>query len=305
MKKKSITDVVIELTEKQLLHIEHGEAATPQALEVSTSEIQGWEKIPYYRGVWYAVQEAQDYYGDYDLLVEFNEIGKYKKHLQAAALAFEGFSYHDIETYLDLTSNTLLAWDAWNLDGDNNTEEDEHEEKEAMVFTRVLEAIERTDPHTVSKMEQEQREKDKKAEENKKKMKSNQTSAIDLLASGKSVSEVAAEIGVTRQTIYNWQAKDGEFQDEFGQKLAELKQAQSQRTAEIVEKAFAAIESLLDSEDEKVRLKAATEVLKGLRWNVTTELDAVLIGAKSSRQSIDDLKPTSAPTAPLDKFLKF
>ena len=305
MTKKKITDVVIELTEKQLLHIEFGEAATPQALEVSTSEMQGWEKIPYYRGVWYAVQEAQYYYGDYDLLVEFNEIGKYKIHLQAAALAFEGFSYHDIETYLDLTPNTLLAWDAWNLDGDKDTEEDEHKKKEAMVFTRVLEAIERTDPRTVSKMEREQREKNQKAEENKKTLKSSQTSAIDLLASGKSVSDVAVEIGVTRQTIHNWQAKDRDFQDELGHKLAELKQSQSQRTAEIVEKAFAAIESLLDSEDEKVKLKAATEVLKGLRWNATTELDAVLIAAKTSRESIDDLKPASAPSDPLEKILKF
>ena len=218
MKKKSITDVVIELTEKQLLHIEYGEAATPQALEVSTSEIKSWEKIPYFRGVWYAVQEPQGYYSESITLIKFREIDKYKKHLQAAALAFEGFSYQDIETYLDLPPNTLLAWDTRNLDWDGESKEDKRKEKERILYKRVLKAIELTDPLTVSKMEQEQQEKDEKADENRKKLKSNQTSAIDLLASGKSVSDVAAEIGVTRQTIYNWQAKDGDFQDEFGQK---------------------------------------------------------------------------------------
>ena len=74
MKKKSITDVVIQLTEKQLLHIEYGEAATPQALEVSTSEIKNWEKIPYFRGVWYAVQEPQGYYSESITLIKFREI---------------------------------------------------------------------------------------------------------------------------------------------------------------------------------------------------------------------------------------
>ena len=305
MAKKNITDVVIELTEKQLLHIQYGESATPQALEVSSSQIKSWEKIPYFRGVWYAVQDSQDYYGEYDLLIEFREIGKYEKQLQAAALAYEGFSYHDIESYLHLPPNTLLVWEAWDPDRDWQTEEDDDKEKEAMVFARVREAIERTDPRIDSKIKQEQQEKDQKAEENKKQLKSKQTSAIDLLTSGKNVSEVAAEVGVTRQTIYNWQAKDEEFQDEFGQRLAELKQSQSQRTAEIVEKAFAAIESLLDSEDEKVRLKAATEVLKGLRWNATTELDAVLIGAQTSLETIHELKSPNRRTRPLDKFPKY
>ena len=250
-------------------------------------------------------QDSQDYYGEYDLLIEFREIGTQKKQLQAATLAYEGFSYHDIETYLDLPPNTLLVWEAWDPDRDWQTEEDDDKEKEAMVFTRVREAIERTDPRIDSKIKQEQHEKDQKAEENTKQLKSKQTSAIDLLASGKSVSEVAAEVGVTRQTIYNWQAKDEEFQDEFGQKLAELKQAQSQRTAEIVEKAFAAIESLLDSEDEKVRLKAATEVLKGLRWNATTDLDAVLIGAQTSLETIHELKSPNRRTRPIDRFPKY
>ena len=290
MKNKKITDVVINLTEKQLLHIEYGEVATPQALEVTDSEIKGWEKIPYFRGVWYAVQEPQGYYGKDYALIKFRDIDKYKKHLQAAALAFEGFSYKDIETHLDLPRNSLLTWEAWNLDEDWETKEDVRKEKEALVFRRVLNAIKRTDPRAVSKNAQEQKAREHKALATKNELKSKQTSAIDLLAAGKSVSEVAAEIGVSRQTIYNWQAKDGDFQDEFAQKLAELKRAQSKRTAEIVEKAFATIEALLDSEDEKVKLKAATEVLKGLRWNATTELDAVLIGAQTSLQSIDNLK---------------
>ena len=295
MTKKHITDVVIELTEKQLLYIEYGEAATPQALGVSTSTIKSWEKIPYFRGVWYAVHENQGIYGEDNPLIQFHEIEDYKKQLQAAALAFEGFSFQEIETHLNLGANTLLNWEAGKLGKDRKTSAGERKQQEAAVFKQVLTEIELTDPSAVSKMEQEQQEKDQKTEANRTKLKSKQSSAIDLLASGKTVSQVAAEIGVTRQTIYNWQAKDGDFQDEFGQKLAELKQSQSQRTAEIVEKAFAAIASLLDSEDEKVRLKAATEVLKGLRWNATTELDAVLIGAKTSLQSIDELKNCQRP----------
>lgn len=92
-----------------------------------------------------------------------------------------------------------------------------------------------------------------------------QEKAITLLLSGKSITEVAKELGVTRQTIWEWKKKNRYFIAEFNQRKEELFSSQSERLFSMVQKALNVVEEVLEkSEDGNLRLRAALTLLRNL-----------------------------------------
>lgn len=88
-----------------------------------------------------------------------------------------------------------------------------------------------------------------------------QETAVDLLAVGRKVTDVAGEIGVARQTVSQWLNRDDEFRAALNVRRRELWQATSDRLRSLLRKALDAIEGRLDAEDG---LAAAVHVLKAV-----------------------------------------
>ena len=81
--------------------------------------------------------------------------------------------------------------------------------------------------------------------------------AIPLILSGKTDSEVAKAVGVSRQTINYWKNKDIYFQAELNYQRREAYDSQIERIRRLLPKAVDVIEDGLNSKDPKVRREAA------------------------------------------------
>ncbi len=88
-----------------------------------------------------------------------------------------------------------------------------------------------------------------------------QSQAIVHLLEAPSVAEAARRSGVSRATIYNW-LKKPHFRAELDHARRADHQARLNRLRSMVAPALDALEGLLKSEDERIRLRAAAEVLK-------------------------------------------
>ena len=89
-----------------------------------------------------------------------------------------------------------------------------------------------------------------------------QQRAIELLLLGYRDAEVAAAVGVTRQTVCNWRNHNEAFQAELIRRRLELWEAAKEELRGLVEKAIKVFREALSSEDQKLRLGAAVHVLK-------------------------------------------
>jgi hypothetical protein len=89
-----------------------------------------------------------------------------------------------------------------------------------------------------------------------------QQSAIDLLASGKTDTETAELLGLSRVAVSKWRLYDPVFQAALNQRRAEVWGAGCDRLRALVPKALDALADELDNKDNPNRLKAAVEVLK-------------------------------------------
>ena len=89
-----------------------------------------------------------------------------------------------------------------------------------------------------------------------------QQSAIDLLASGKTDTETADLLGLSRVAVSKWRLYDPTFQAALNQRRAEVWGAGCDRLRALVPKALDALADELDNRDNPNRLKAAVEVLK-------------------------------------------
>ncbi len=85
--------------------------------------------------------------------------------------------------------------------------------------------------------------------------------AIVHLLEAPSVAEAARRSGVSRATIYNW-LKKPHFRAELDHARRADHQARLNRLRSMVAPALDALEGLLKSEDERIRLRAAAEVLR-------------------------------------------
>src|ERR1700687_4316287 len=85
-----------------------------------------------------------------------------------------------------------------------------------------------------------------------------QEAAVDLLALGRSISDVAKEVGVARHTLSLWRNKQPSFQATFTLRRRELWDAASERLRTLVPGALDVLESAVANGD----LRAALGVLK-------------------------------------------
>jgi len=81
-----------------------------------------------------------------------------------------------------------------------------------------------------------------------------QLQALELLANGEMNKDVAAEIGVTPQTISNWKRKDDLF-------IAELEATLRRKLDKAVPKAIKTMIELMDSNHPQIRFAAAKDIL--------------------------------------------
>jgi len=86
---------------------------------------------------------------------------------------------------------------------------------------------------------------------------SRQLRAVDLLAAGRTNTEVAAEIGVDRTTVWRW-GTDPFFRAELARRRHELWNASADRMRALLPRAFDAFEKALDDGD----WRAALAILK-------------------------------------------
>jgi ABC-type transporter Mla maintaining outer membrane lipid asymmetry ATPase subunit MlaF len=91
-----------------------------------------------------------------------------------------------------------------------------------------------------------------------------QQQAIVLLASGKSVTETAVEVGVERETVSRWKNRDAGFASALSFQQAALWDTAQDKLRASVLKAAGALEELLEHEDAAVRLKAIGLAYKAL-----------------------------------------
>jgi transposase-like protein len=91
-----------------------------------------------------------------------------------------------------------------------------------------------------------------------------QQQAIVLLASGKTVSETANEVGVERETVSRWKNRDALFASALSYQQAALWEAAQDKLRASVLKAAGALDELLEHEDAAVRLKAIGLAYKAL-----------------------------------------
>ena len=85
-----------------------------------------------------------------------------------------------------------------------------------------------------------------------------QMQAISLILAGKSLTEIAAELGCTRKTLAKWKASNPHFIARLNERKNEMFDAANQRLQTLVEKAIAVLESSL----EEGNYSAAVNVLK-------------------------------------------
>lgn len=93
---------------------------------------------------------------------------------------------------------------------------------------------------------------------------STQERACSLLASGATTEAVAAELSIPEQTLYLWQ-KQSTFECYYNKRRSVIRNAAVQSLFGLVDEATTAIRESLSSENESVRLKAATYIIDKLQ----------------------------------------
>jgi hypothetical protein len=90
-----------------------------------------------------------------------------------------------------------------------------------------------------------------------------QQRAAVLLASGCTSGSVAEELKIHRSTLANWQNRP-EFEAFLNQLMREGRAAARAKIIGMAEKATSTLEKLLDSNNERIRLATASEILRHL-----------------------------------------
>ena len=89
-----------------------------------------------------------------------------------------------------------------------------------------------------------------------------QQNAVDLLVVGKSDADVAAAVGVSRQTVNAWRNHDSEFLASLNRERAAVWQGSRDALRSLAGRAVEVLHDSLESEDGRERLAAAVHVLK-------------------------------------------
>ena len=93
-------------------------------------------------------------------------------------------------------------------------------------------------------------------------MTEDQVQAIPLIVEGNTDAKVAKAIGKTRETVNRWRNRDEDFKRELKAARNVYHDAQIAAVSARAQKAIAVLDKLLDSDDERIRLQAASLLLK-------------------------------------------
>lgn len=93
-------------------------------------------------------------------------------------------------------------------------------------------------------------------------MNSKQDEALGLALMGKTDTEIARRVGVSRVTVNQWRNHDEDFMNELRTRRKQLWDRQREGLMVLCGKAMEVLGESLASPDEKVRIKAAMEVLR-------------------------------------------
>ena len=88
-----------------------------------------------------------------------------------------------------------------------------------------------------------------------------QKNALDLLIQGRNDRQVAEQVGVSRQTVWEWRHRHPGFATELNRRRQEIWGAQLERLRGLAEKAIDVLETTLD---EEASLSAAVHVLRAV-----------------------------------------
>ena len=89
-----------------------------------------------------------------------------------------------------------------------------------------------------------------------------QKNAIDLLLTGKNDRQVAEFVGVERVTVNNWRNRKPEFIEELNRRRYELFAGEMDRLRSLISASVDALTACINSRDERIKLAAATTLLK-------------------------------------------
>jgi len=161
----------------------------------------------------------------------------------AVVLVFQDVSYAETEAMVGLENGTLKAW-AQDEESDFNTLLG-HLRYEPDYSS--LSGISSDDPIF-------QNGSDGLSEE--------QLQAIPLIVEGKTDAEVAESIGKARETVNRWRNRDNTFKTALDDASKSHYDSQIAALTARTQKALSVLDGLLESDDEKIRLQAATLLIK-------------------------------------------
>lgn len=225
-RKKKISDIALELSEHQKQYLS-SETVTLEGLSISKSVYKQWKKEPIYKWTERFV---------HDLEIPFEDLDR--DMTKAAALVVAGYSYAEIETALSLPSDTILHWQL--------------DDSEACEF--FCEMIEVGEAQRLAETRNDNREE----------LSEKQEQMIQLILMGKNNTEMAAELGVCRQTVVSWR-QDWDFKEILQKEIVLLRESRRAELVLLHKKAYKAMHDLLESKEESIKLKAAVEILKSIR----------------------------------------
>ena len=225
-RKKKISDIPLELSERQKQYLS-SETATLEGLSISKSVYKQWKKEPLYKWTEHFV---------HDLEIPFEDIDR--DVTKAAALVVAGYSYAEVETALALPSDTILDWQR----GDSEA----CESFSALVEIGEAQRLAETRDDNLEKLSEKQEQ------------------MIQLILMGKNNTEIAAELGVCRQTVVSWR-QDWDFKEILQREVVLLRESRRAELVLLHKKAYQAMHDLLESKEESIKLKAAVEILKSTR----------------------------------------
>ena len=192
------------------------------ALGVSSEVLEGWVEHPRF-----LAEIAQR---DLGLEPETEEI-------QAAALAFGDVSYAEAEAEIGLEEGTIMEW----------TRDRDSMFNSLLGHMRYLANPPPPFDDSLDKL-------DELSEE--------QIQALPLIIQGKTDAEVAEAIGKSRETVNRWRNHNDDFMERLEDARSSYLETQIAAVSARAQKPVAVLDELLDSEDEKIRLQAASLLLK-------------------------------------------
>jgi hypothetical protein len=160
---------------------------------------------------------------------------------QAAALVFDNVPYAQTEATVGLKKGTLMEW----VQGFNS-------------FNDLLEEMKEGVPNEFNKAPEPEVKEDLKP----KGLNDDQVRAIPLIIEGQTDAQVGDVLGKRRETINRWRNHDKLFIKELKAAREAYLDAQITALSAATPKVITVLQDLLDSEDEKIRMQAATHLLK-------------------------------------------